>query len=209
MAPTREGNVNDATRVPIDPRQREEVALRAMAAYERTRERAFRHRLTVAAMLGLPAVLALAWLALVGSQRHVLEIRVGDGGLRLVSHEGPYILDVPGARDMMDFVSGGIGATIRDQREGTSIEPVSYDWASYARSSQVIHREPGDTFPMDFVINGRPFRLAGSELQLAGRRWLIAPGRTIEINVDILPRPVAVSPDVPAAPTADDDIPLD
>jgi hypothetical protein len=189
--------VDDPSRPSLDLRRREEAALRALAVYKRARERAFRRRLSAALMLALPVLLAAAWFIAVGSQRHVLEIRVGDARLRLVSHEGPYQLEVPNDPELAEIVAGGAGAVIRDRFEGTVIQPRTYEWASLARTEQVVTREPGDPLPMDFLINGRRFRFVGSELRSAGRRWLLQPGRTIEINVDVLPRPVGGSSTAP------------
>jgi hypothetical protein len=191
-------DVDDRAQRPVELLQREEAARQALRRFELARERAFRRRLLVAAMLGLPAVLAVAWFLGVGWQRHVLEIRSGDAALRLVSREGPYQLDVPNDPELADFVRGGSGAVVEEHHEGTTVRSRAYDWASYARTEQVVTREPGDPFPMDFILNGRRFRFAGAELQSAGRRWLLRPGRTLEINVDQLPRPVGGAPFLPS-----------
>lgn len=194
--------MDPATPQPSDLHPREEAVLRAIEAHDRMRERAFRHRLTIVVVLVLPVIVVALGLLAIGSQHHVLEIRDGDAVARLVSREAPYSIDVPGWSEVPDVVGGGFGGVIRDRVEGTSVEPRMYDAATYARTTQVVRRDEDDVTPLDFLINGRQFRLVGRELQSGAHRWLLRPGRILEINVDALPR--VVMPPV-AAPRGDDD----
>lgn len=185
---------------PPDTAGGREQAREALFAYERVRERAFRRRLTIAALAIVPAVLLAAWFLLVGSQVHVVEIRVGDAAARLTSHEGPFEVAVPYETDV-DTVSGGTLSMIEDDVEGPAVLARSYDAASFARTRQVVDR-PADAPPEDFALNGRRFRIAGLELTCGERRWLLHPGRTLEVNIDRLPRPAGppFAPPVPLPP---------
>jgi hypothetical protein len=186
-----------------DPRLREAAARKALVTYERQRERAFRRNLALAALLAVPPAFAILWLLGVGYQRHVLELRLGDAKVRLVSHRGPYELLVPGRLEP-DFQAGGAGKILRSRIEGKSIEPVSLDWASYATSEQTVTLDPDRGNP-DFIINGLYFTLVGAELIYEDRRWLIKRGGRIEINVDRLPRALVPMPPPPSRPVEDED----
>jgi hypothetical protein len=170
----------------MDDRTREAVIRKALADVERAQERDFRRKLSIAVLVALPVGGLLVWLLAFGYQRHVLEIALGDATVRLVSYRGPYELLVTGAEDPT-FVSGGFGGVIRREIGGETIEPVSYDWAALALTEQRAKLPPG-RYAVDFTINGLAFTLQGSELLCGGRRWLLAPGRRLEINVDNLPR---------------------
>jgi hypothetical protein len=172
-----------------------ELAQRALDAQDRERRRQFSFWLRILLLLGVPAVAVVAWLALVGYQRHVIEIETGGRIFRIVSHKSPF--EVYTAND--EFAPpkpGGFSTTISEDFESDRVQARMYDWAPIVTTRQRV-KLPDGMINYVFYVNLIPFSLTRSEIQSGEQRWQAQPGEVREIVVDRLSPPQAVPIRVP------------
>lgn len=174
------------------------IALRIWESQQRDRRRTAAVALRVTMLVVLPLAMFVAWLATTGYQRHVLQVRRGDTGFRIVSRRSPFEISIPSA-DFARMVPGGIFSHIEDHVSGESIQPRSYDWASYVKTEQEVQLQEG-VKTLDFWVNDVNFQLANGELMCGERRWLLKSGSTITIDVDRIPPTTNTKPNVPNKP---------
>lgn len=170
--------------VPSPERGRE--AYRAELARELGQEQAAHaRRVQLIMLVFLPIAAILAWLLLVGYQRHVLEIRGAAGTVRIISGAGPFEIQSPNS-DFANLRSGGMLTYLSDEVRSHQIEPRAYDWASVAMTQQIVTLPQGVT-TSEFLINDQTFKLVGSKLVCGARMWTLVPGGTVTIDLDRLP----------------------
>lgn len=168
------------------------LALRVWESQQRDRRRVANLVLRAIVFVVLPMIVVIAWLATDGYQRHVLEVHDGDATFQIVSRRSPFEISLPAA-EFAKPVPGGTFAVVEDRVVGSSIQPRSYDWSSYAKTNQIVTLPQGSGM-LDFWINDVNFQLVAGEVISGEKRWLLKPGRTITIEVDRLP------PTTPAVP---------
>ena len=170
------------------PSEQEEAQARAAETLEALRRVDAAHRAALrrwrglAILVGIPLATLLAWLVLVGYERHVLEIHNGPDVIRFVSRHGPFEVCEPGG--YFDVQPRGVpGLYVVESLSGPKVEPRSYDAAFLASTAQRIELPPGTTgFAVE--INGHIFELRARELLGDQQTWALAPGRTLDIDVD-------------------------
>ena len=166
--------------------------LRSFAESDRRWQGIVRRRLGLVLMIALPLLLAFVWVLLVGYERHTLELVVGDGILRIESHQGPFEI-VTTDEDYAKAARGGFGMVIHDLVESPRVVARSYDWASIAITEQRV-KLPAAGASFSFEVNDLTFVMQGQELLQGNRRWLIRPGSIVRIDIDHLARPTSPGP---------------
>lgn len=166
--------------------RRERVAARVLASWDREEARR-RHMIRAGTtFVLLPLGLLLAWLLLVGYQRHVLELRIGDATVRIVSRHGPY--EITTDSDILDRETRGLpGWVVTENLDTHEITPRMYEAAAFASTRQTVTL-PEKASGVTFAINDIAFDLAAGELRCGPRRWVVAPGRMVVIDLDRLGR---------------------
>src|SRR5690349_2542030 len=96
------------------------LAHRVWETQERERRRTMMVVLRLILFLVLPLATVIAWLATSGYQHHVVEMRVGDSGFRIVSHRSPFEVSVS-SQEFARMAPGGMFAKIEDRVVGSSI----------------------------------------------------------------------------------------
>lgn len=178
-----------------------ELAIRLQRSREREQRRLIGLILRVGLFLGVPFVLAFVWVTTIGYQKHVLELRYGEGGVRMISRRSPFEISSPTA-DFAKPVGGGVFARIDDDLRSSSVQPRAYDWSSFCRTNQRVDISASSV--QVFSVNEIPFRLAGGELAQGTRRWRIPSDRIVMIDLDrmALPNQLVPAPPPPSPITA-------
>ena len=130
--------------------------------------------------------LAVLWFFFLGDHWHLVEIATSGGTLRVVSNRSKFQISLPGQTNnsaSMHHLFGYDG--IRLQGIGR-ISPWRIEGVGITRSTQQIQL-PSDVKRIVFVINDIEFILDGQEVRVAGHRWTLTPGSTLEIDVNRIP----------------------
>jgi hypothetical protein len=171
-----------------------EMAQQALEDHDRQSRRVLARRVAVAFFLLAPLAGAVAWLLLVGYQRHVLEIETGDRVFRIVSRKGPFEVYTPND-EFAKPREGNLVEPILEDITTNRVEPRLYTGAPYASTRQRVRLADG-LVDYQFFVNQVPFSLTRSELTSGELHWQAGPGEVCEINVDRLsppqPQPVVI-----------------
>jgi hypothetical protein len=162
----------------------DEIAARIYESQRRDRGRMISLAVRGLLLFVVPCVGIAVWICTIGYQRHVLEIRDGNSGFRIVSRHSPFEIEVPG-KEFATLVPGGTFVETKDRVEGSSIQPRWYAWASFVDTKQIV-RLPVGTSTLDFWANDVHFELAGGELVSGQRRWQFKPNGMTTIDLDRL-----------------------
>lgn len=160
------------------------LALRAYESQHRERRRMAAWAIRIVLFVVFPFALFVVWLTMIGYQRHVLEVHVGDTGFRIISHRSPFEVSVP-SEDFGHPIPGDM-LVQTEKVNASSIQPRLYIWSSYSDTKQVVTL-PGGVSTLDFWVNEVHFEMAAGEVVSGERRWLMRPGQLVNIEVDRLP----------------------